>query len=75
MTDAGEPAASNNWDTGVFACTPDKAPRADDIEPRGEATFRGDTVAVADGSDGGTAATAPKLCAGKIELVASFSKT
>ena len=63
------------WDTGVFAYTPEKAPRPDDIPTRGVATFRGDTVAVADGSAGETAAVAPKLYAGKIELVASFSKT
>ena len=75
VTDAGEPAASNKWDTGVFAYTPERASREDDIPTRGVATFRGDTVAVADGSDGETAAEAPKLYAGKIELVASFSKT
>ena len=74
VTDAGEPAASTMWDTGVFAYTPDKAPTDDDIPLRGAATFRGDTVAVADGSSGTTAATAPKLYAGKIELTASFSK-
>ena len=66
--------ASNKWDTGVFVYTPDKEPRTDDIPTRGAATFRGDTVAVADGSNGATAATAPQLYAGKIELVASFSK-
>ncbi|MDE0629241.1 MAG: hypothetical protein OXH99_22830 [Bryobacterales bacterium] len=75
VSNAGKPAASNMWDTGVFGYTPDKAPRADDFLPRGVATFGGDTVAVADGSSGTTAATAPKLYAGKIELVASFSKT
>lgn len=57
----------------VFAYTPDKKPRADDIPTRGAATFRGETVAVADGSPGTTAATVPKLYARKIELVASFS--
>ena len=56
VSDAGEPAASNMWDTGVFAYTPDKQPREDDIPTLASAMFRGDTVAVADCSDGATAA-------------------
>ncbi len=74
VTDAGEAAASSEWDTGVFAYTPADQPRTADIPTRGEATFRGNTVAVSDGSSGTTAADDPKLYAGKIELVASFSK-
>lgn len=34
VTDAGEPAASNNWDTSVFACTSDNEHRGDDIPRR-----------------------------------------
>lgn len=51
-----------------------KERRADDISTRGAATFCGDTVAVAGGSDGATAATVPKLYSGKIGLAARFSK-
>ena len=74
VTDAGAAAASGLWDTGVFAYTPADRPDRSDIPTRGEATFRGNTVAVSDGSDANTAAEDPKLYAGKIELVASFSK-
>ena len=56
VTDAGELAASNMWDTGVFAYMPDKQPRTGDVRTRAGATFRVDTVAVADCSDGATAA-------------------
>ncbi|MDE0125764.1 MAG: hypothetical protein OXN97_14415 [Bryobacterales bacterium] len=74
-TGSNEPAASNISDTGLFARTPDKTPRGDDILLRGTGTFRGDTVAVVEAPSGATAATASKLYVGKIELTASFSKT
>ena len=60
ITDACEPAESNKWDTSVPAFRHDRpARRADDIPTRGAATFRADTVAVADGSSGSSAAEAP----------------
>ena len=65
----GTHAATGNWDRGVFAYTPlDQPERAADLPTRGEATFRGDTVAT-----GGTNQD-PELYAGKIELVASFAR-
>ena len=75
VTDAGKPAAAGLWDTGVFAYTPADQPDPADIPSRGEATFRGDTVAVSRDTAETTPATDPKLYAGKIELVANFSKT
>lgn len=53
----------------------EKEHRDDDIPTRGVATFCGDTVAMAQVSTGETVEEPPKLYAGKLELVASFSKT
>ena len=65
-------AARGAWTKGVFAYTPSDEPRATDIPDRGEATYRGTTVAVSEvDPDNRKGAT---LYAGKIELVASFTR-
>ena len=65
-------AARGGWTKGVFAYTPSDPPTATQIPDRGEATYRGDTVAVsAVDSSNRKGAT---LYAGKIELVASFTR-
>ena len=65
--------ARGNWTKGVFAYTPSDAPLlATDIPDRGEATFRGSTVAVS-GVDPANRKGAT-LYAGTIELVASFTR-
>ena len=65
-------AARGGWTKGVFAYTPSDAPSATDIPDRGEARFDGSTVAVSaldlNNKKGAT------LYAGKIELVASFTR-
>ncbi|MDE0622032.1 MAG: hypothetical protein OXH83_10205, partial [Bryobacterales bacterium] len=71
-------AARGGWTKGVFAYTPSDAPSAGDIPDRGEATYRGSTVAVSpvaatgDVQDGNSKGAT--LYAGKIELVASFTR-
>ena len=77
--DGASDAARGGWTRGVFAYTPSDEPSATDIPDRGEATYRGSTVAVSEvpTTDGdvdegnGKGAT---LYAGKIELVASFTR-
>ena len=70
-------AIDGMWEPGVFAYTPSDEPNAGDIPSRGEATFRGDTVAVLPGTPETTAENGFQtvdLFAGKIELVASFTR-
>ena len=65
--EADSTAATGNWGSGAFAYSPLEQPDADDLPERGEATYRGDTVAVhPDRSD-------PTLYSGTIELTARFS--
>ena len=70
---AASDAARGGWTKGVFAYTPSDAPSAREIPDRGEATFRGSTVAVSDVDPANTKKGAT-LYAGKIELVASFAR-
>lgn len=72
-------AARGGWVKGVFAYTPNDPPVGTEVPDRGEATYRGDTVAVSavpttNGTvqDGNTKGAT--LFAGKIELVASFTR-
>ena len=58
---------TGNWRSGAFAYSPLEQPDADDLPERGEATYRGDTVAVQPSQ------TDPTLYAGTIELTARFS--
>ncbi|MCY4186985.1 MAG: hypothetical protein OXD30_00690, partial [Bryobacterales bacterium] len=60
------------WTNGVFAYTPSEAPSARDIPDRGEATYRGSTVAVSAVEAGNRKGAT--LYAGEIELVASFTR-
>ena len=71
--DAASDAARGGWTKGVFAYTPSDAPSAREIPDRGEATFRGSTVAVSD-VDATNTKKGATLYAGKIELVASFAR-
>ena len=64
--------ARGGWTQGVFAYTPSDAPLEIDIPDRGEATFRGSTVAVSDVDDANRKGAT--LYAGTIELVASFTR-
>ena len=70
--DAASDAARGGWTKGVFAYTPSDAPLAADIPDRGEATYRGSTVAVSE-VDAANRKGAT-LYAGNIELVASFTR-
>ena len=78
-------AARGGWTKGVFAYTPSDMPSEGDIPDRGEATYRGSTVAVSVVPDGPDTDSDPDtvdegnrkgatLYAGKIELVASFTR-
>ena len=64
--------ARGEWTKGVFAYTPSDAPLAIDIPDRGEATFRGSTVAVSAVDTANRKGAT--LYAGTIELVASFTR-
>ena len=68
-------AIDGMWEPGVFAYTPIDEPDTGDIPTRGEATFSGNTVAVS-AKDAGDdpPLTEADLYAGKIELVASFTR-
>jgi hypothetical protein len=82
--DPASDAARGGWTKGVFAYTPSDAPSGTDIPDRGEATYRGSTVAVSmvyDADENNTGDTVQEgntkgatLYAGKIELVASFTR-
>ncbi len=65
--DAGADAGSGNWGSGAFAYSPLEQPDPDDLPTRGEATYRGDTVAVNPDT------TNPTMYSGTIELKARFS--
>ena len=61
-------AGAGDWGSGAFAYSPLEQPDADDLPTRGEAVYRGDTVAVdADNT------TDPAVYTGTIELNARFS--
>ena len=70
-------AIDGMWEPGVFAYTPSDEPNAGDIPSRGEAKFNGNTVAVQPGTPEDPAANGfetVELYAGKIELIASFTR-
>ena len=58
--------SSGDWGSGAFAYTPLEQPETDDLPDRGEAVYRGNTVAVDSGP-------VPTLYSGTIELNARFS--
>lgn len=60
-------ATSGTWSSGVFAYSPLSKPDTGDLPTRGQATYRGRTVAVDPG------AAARTLYTGDIELLARFS--
>ena len=58
--------SSGDWGSGAFAYSPLEQPKAGDLPTRGEAVYRGDTVAVDSTTD-------PALYSGTIELNVRFS--
>ena len=63
-------ALGGTWTQGAFAYSPEGRPSSSDIPTRGEAVYKGRTVAVTDPTD----AEAPSLYHGDIEVVAYFSR-
>lgn len=59
-----------SWTIGAFAYSPLERPASSELPDRGEAIYRGATVAVATGPSGGDT---PGLFTGEIELVVRFS--
>ena len=73
-TQTAHAALDGMWEPGVFAYTPIDDPDPGDIPTRGEATFSGNTVAVSLTEGGDNGVTEVDLYAGKIDLVASFTR-
>ena len=64
----GGGALGSGWNSGAFAYSPLEQPAASALSTQGQATFRGDTVALEP-----TETEEPKMYSGKIELTVTFS--